>query len=258
MKNINCLLCILVLFSLNIGLVQAKGPNAKSGGGGNTNCKRDSQLDETMDFDVTWITQSEALLTAFGGSDKSGFVEVHRWIVEGVVGDNRYGEYPTVEFQSGSPELRMLHIRALEPGDSVKLILESRDSCLNKKQTQQTITVPAPSSGDAEAPVLLQEPKIVYIWAGLTYLPYLELFAVDNAAIKTVTIYVDGSLAYKSPDYEQSTYQMFTDNDSGDFSASNQYGFYTNIFPYAGRLPVHDVLEDTSGNITTHDSYVNF
>lgn len=275
MLNRLFLLILTTLMLTNIDVYAAKGGNSTKGGGnggsggGSYNCKNDKQLEQAMTFEIDDSNPANPVLTAFGGSDKSGDVHPYKWYVEGEAGRG------VMKFPSGLygayDNLRVISLEALNPNTEYTISLDSADLCLNVKRF--SITYSYSEGGvisDSTGPVIHQGPE-VEIANGFfgSSVSIARVFAQDeDSAIKSVTFRIYDPedpqhpiYVYTTPDYQLEEYHPYMINTDGILGSYNtfidgpQFVLDEDITPFTNKSYMLEVIvEDTAGNTSTASS----
>jgi hypothetical protein len=221
-------------------------------------CKGDRKVDSPMQFSVVAESAGRVHLSAFGGSDRSGWIDV------GTLGMGAWtifdGSGRKLDLFLPSPlvfaSLHMLwetNLEGLIPGASYTIQLASMDACSNLAYVRQSITMPE-STPENVSP-LASTPEIV--WTGFlgSSSTVLHFSATDDTGIQRVAIYFNGSLLKEYHYFDNVAFRWWADPYDGDVSQStlegpNYYVSYPDTFRGQSGL-VEVVVEDFFGNTTT-------
>jgi hypothetical protein len=221
-------------------------------------CKGDRKVDSPMQFSVAVESAGRVHLSAFGGSDRSGWVDVGTlglgaWTIFDASGKqlDLFLRSPLV-FAS----LQMLwetNLEGLTPGASYTIQLASMDACSNMAYVRQSITMPESTSDDvspvASTPDIVRTGFLGSSWT------VLHFSATDDTGIQRVAIYFNGSLLKEYHYFDNVAFRWWADPYDGDVSQStlegpNYYVSYSDTLRGQSGL-VEVIVEDFFGNITT-------
>jgi hypothetical protein len=160
-------------------------------------CKGDRKLDIPMQFNVITESAGRIHLSAFGGADKSGWVDIgalgHRaWTIFDATGKELDFFLPSPLVFASTQMLKETNLEGLMPGASYKIRLASMDGCGNMGYVTQLVRMPE-STPESVVPVV-SSPELVSTGALGSSSTVLHFSATDDTGIKRVEIYFNGSL----------------------------------------------------------------
>jgi hypothetical protein len=218
-------------------------------------CNGDRKLDVPMQFRATVLSAGRVHVTAFGGSDKSGWVipvDYRGWRLYDATGrEVDYFTRADLGFAS-KDMLKETNIDGLVPGASYTIELMSQDYCNNKGTFRQSVTMPA-AAPESNSPVV-STPNIIQV-GFMSANPALRFSATDDTGLARVAIYIDGVLA---KEYRYANGVGFrwwcdvypVDGVQSTLEGPNFYWPYPTQYRYRAAL-VDIVVEDLLGNHTT-------
>ncbi len=216
-------------------------------------CKGDRKLDVPMQFDVTIHGPGRVHLSAFGGSDKSG------WVIPVTYGGwrvyNAFGQqvdfFTRADLGFASYDmLKETNIDGLVPGASYTIELASQDYCGNTGVFRRTVTMPT-AAPESNLPVVstLDIVQVGFMSANSA----LRFSAFDDSGVARVSISINGTLAKEYRFSDASGFRWWCDEYPFDSVTSTLEGpmFYWK-YPttYSGLVTVDVIVEDLLGNQT--------
>jgi hypothetical protein len=182
---------------------------AKPPSSGSYSCKGDKQLDVPMQFTATIESAGRVHVSAFGGSDKSAYVEpyiVGAWRVYDSLGNQVTFFTDNLLFNS-IDMLKETYLEGLLPG-AYSIQLTSMDLCGNLGYRRQPITIPQ-LTPEANPPVI-SAPTIVQTGALGAYGYCLYFTATDDTGIRHIAVYVNGSLIAERDYFNGASFRWWT------------------------------------------------
>jgi hypothetical protein len=217
-------------------------------------CKGDRKVDVPIQFGVTFESAGRVHLSAFGGSDKSG------WIVP--VGYGAWHLYDSSGKQldfftrsdlgyASKDMLKEANLEGLVPGESYTVELISQDYCNNKGSFREVVTMPA-AAPESNGPTV-SAPTTVQV-GFMSYYKQLQFSATDDTGLKRVAVYINGDLVTDNKYFDGLRFRWWVDPYTLDSVQSTLEGpnFYV-AYPdgYKGVYAlVEIVVEDIFGNQT--------
>lgn len=217
-------------------------------------CNGDRKLDVPMRFNVDIQSASRVHVSAFGGSDKSG------WVIPVAYGGWRLYDasgqqvdfFTRADLGFASKDmLKETNIEGLVPGASYTIELISQDYCNNKGVFRQAVTMPS-ATAESNAPSVS---ALSLVQVGfMTGSSALRFSATDDSGIERVSIFINGVLAKEYRYADGVSFRWWCDEYPVDGVQSTLEGpnFYWK-YPsstYAGAATVDVVVEDVLGNQT--------
>jgi hypothetical protein len=200
---------------------------AKPGsGGGSYNCKSDKQIDVPMQFAVDVQSAGRVHVSAYGGSDKSGYLVPYRWLVYDRSG-TLVDYFPKAILAFVSPNmLKQTNLEGLLPDGSYTIALVSQDFCNNQATVTRAVTMPSPAA-EWNAPVL-SEPNVVQTGGALASFSQINFSVTDDTGVQDVAVYVNGTTIFHVAYYNGVTYRWWCDEypDDGRVSVLEGPEFY--------------------------------
>ena len=216
-------------------------------------CNGDRKLDVPMQFNIDIQSASRVHVSAFGGSDKSG------WVIPVAYGGWRLYDasgqqvdfFTRADLGFASKDmLKETNIDGLLPGASYTIELISQDYCNNKGAFRQTVTMPG-ATAESNAPSVS---ALSLVPVGfMTMSSALSFSATDDSGIARVSIFINGVLAKEYRYADGVSFRWWCDEYPVDgvqstLEGSNFYWKYPST--YAGAATVDVVVEDVLGNQT--------
>jgi hypothetical protein len=218
-------------------------------------CKGDKRLDVPMQFNVTALSPGRIHLSAFGGSDKSGWVDIGAlgsgaWTVYDNTGKQLDFFLPSPLVFAATEMLKETNLEGLIPGGSYTIQLASMDGCGNMGYVRKPITMPGATS-ETNRPVV-STPDLVRTGSMGSATTVLHFSATDNTGIKHISILFNGNLIREYKYFTDEAFRWWVDTYDADASVSTLEGpnFYVS-YPdaYRGQYGVVSVIvEDYFGN----------
>ena len=241
--------------SLVVGGVVTLGLACLSSNAAAASCNGDRKLDVPMQFRATVLGAGRLHVSAFGGSDKSGWVvpvAYRGWRLYDAAGrEVDYFTRADLGFAS-KDMLKETNLDGLVPGATYTIELVSQDYCNNKGTFRQSVTMPA-AAAESNSPVV-STPGIVQV-GFMSANPALRFSATDDSGIARVSIYVNGALAEEYRYADGVGFRWWCDPYTLDsvqstLEGSTFYWTYPTQYRYTVAL-VDVVVEDLLGNHTT-------
>jgi hypothetical protein len=217
------------------------------------NCKGDKQLDVPMHFIATVQGAGRVHVSAYGGSDKSGYVVPSAWRLYDS-GGRLVDSFPKSLLVFVSPNmLKETNLDGLVPGRTYSVELTSLDWCNKAGVTRRSVTTPL-TSGDSNPPTLsTPTTAMIGLQSGQFSQIQFSLSPNDGAdGIQRVTVSIDGTVIKEYTYGDGVTFRWWCDNYPFDNSQSVFEGpSYYVSYPdaYKGtRSYVEVVALDRNGN----------
>jgi hypothetical protein len=214
------------------------------------NCKSDRQIDVPLQFAVDVQSAGRVHVSAYGGSDKSGYLVPSEWRVYDNSG-TQIDYFPKSILMFVSPNmLTQTNLEGLLPDSSYTIALISQDFCANKATVTRTVTMPS-AAAEWNAPVL-SAPNVVQTGGALSSFSMIHFSTTDDTGVQDVAVYVNGTLIFHVAYYNGVTYRWWCDDypDDGQKSVLEGPEFYMS-YPstYGGTTAsVEVVVTDAYGN----------
>ena len=241
--------------SLVVGVVVTLGLACFSSDAAAASCNGDRKLDVPMQFRATVLGAGRVHVSAFGGSDKSGWVvpvAYRGWRLYDAAG--REVDYFTrADLGFASKEmLKETNLDGLVPGASYTIELISQDYCNNKGTFRQPVTMPA-AAAESNGPAV-SVPEIIQV-GFMSANPALRFSAADDSGLARVSIYINGTLAKEYRYADGVGFRWYCDEYPVDGVQSTLEGpkfYWTYPTQYRNSVALVDVVvEDLLGNHTT-------
>lgn len=216
-------------------------------------CKRDKIVDAPMQFTAA-VVGNRVRLSAFGGSDKSGWVAPYNngaWKVFDASGTQVTRFTESLLAFASTEMLKESHLEGLLPG-TYTIRLTSFDLCGNQGTFQRSVTIAEPVFESTPPTVTDLQPMQLSSFGAAAWVLYFS--ASDNTGIKRVIVEADGSLLADFSYYNGTSYRWWTEFFPDDSTVTAFEGpvFYIGYdSAYRGRCGVRVTAEDVSGNRTT-------
>jgi hypothetical protein len=214
------------------------------------NCKGDKGLDVPMKFVAEVHGAGRLHVSAYGGSDRSGYVVPSVWRLYDS-GGRQVDYFPKalVVFVSKNM-LKETNLDGLVPGQSYTIELTSLDWCNRAGVSRQSVTMPA-ASGDANQPAL-SAPGAVAVGLQSGQFKQIQFSVTDDAGIQSVVVSVGGTAISQYMYGNNVTVRWWCDNYPLDGAQSVLEGpYYYVSYPDAYKSTysyVEVVAVDVSGN----------
>jgi hypothetical protein len=214
------------------------------------NCKGDKGLDVPMQFVAEVQGAGSVHVSAYGGSDKSGYVVPSGWRLLDA-GGRQVDAFPKalVVFVSKNM-LKETNLDGLVPGQSYTIELTSLDWCNKAGVVRKSITMPLPS-GEANLPDL-STPTTVMVGLQSGQFKQIQFSLTDDAGIRRVTVSINGVTIQEYSYGDGVTVRWWCDNYPFDNTQSVLEGpYYYVSYPdtYKGTSSyVEIVAVDINGN----------
>ena len=154
------------------------------------NCKGDKQVDVPIQFVVAKQGAARVRLSAYGGSDKSGYVVPSVWRLYS--GGRQVDYFPKTNLVFVSKNmLKEANLDGLAPGN-YEIELTSLDWCNNARAVRQPLTIAVPS-GDAVLPNL-STPTTVLVGLQSGQFSQIQFELTDDSGIQRVTVSINGTI----------------------------------------------------------------
>jgi hypothetical protein len=223
-------------------------------------CNGDRKLDVPMQFRATVLGGGRVHVSAFGGSDKSGWVipvAVGGWRLYDAAGRQiDYFSRADLGFASNDM-LKETNIDGLVPGASYTIAFTSQDYCANQGTFRQSVIMP-PALSEYNSPVV-STPDIVQV-GFLSANPALHFSAMDDTGIARVSIFINGVLAKEYRYGDGVSFRWWCDEYPVDAVQSTLEGpnfFWKYPTTYSGAATVDVVVEDLLGNQTVSSAQLS-
>jgi len=218
-------------------------------------CRGDRKVDVPMQFTATIESAGRLHLSAYGGSDRSG------WVGIGSLGANAW----TIKDSSGkqldyfllSPlvfasmeMLKETNVEGLVPGATYTIQLASLDSCSNMAYVSKSVTMPL-SNPETNDP-LVSAPDLVATGFLTGISNVLHFSATDDTGIARVSIYFNGTLIQEYKYFNDTAFRWWVnrydlDNTVSTLEGPNYYVSYPSTLSGQSGL-VEVVVDDFFGN----------
>jgi len=217
-------------------------------------CKGDRKLDVPMQFNAIVQGPGRVHVSAFGGSDKSGWVipkDYGGWRIYNASGQE-IDFFTKADLGFASTEMmKETNIDGLVPGASYTIELTSQDYCNNKGVFRRAITMPSgPQETTAPAVSTLDVVQVGF----MTGNPALRFSTLDDSGVARVSISINGVLAKEYRYSDATGFRWWCDDYPIDGTQSTLEGpiFYWKIPAiYQGAAATVEVIvEDLFGNQT--------
>ena len=218
-------------------------------------CNGDRKLDVPMQFRATVLSAGRVHVSAFGGSDRSGWVipvAYRGWRLYDAAG--REVDYFTrADLGYASTDmLKETNIDGLVPGATYTIELMSQDYCNNKGTFRQSVTMPGATP--ESTPPVVSAPSIIQV-GFISANPALRFSATDDSGIARVSIYINGALAKEYRYADGVGFRWWCDAYTLDGVQSTLEGpnfYWSYPTQYRNVVALVDVVvEDLLGNHTT-------
>jgi len=245
------LLCRSLVVAFIVTIVSAFLPGTAAA----ASCNGDRKLDVPMQFRVTIVGAGRVHVSAFGGSDKSGWVipvAYKGWRLYDASGrEVDYFTRADLGFAS-KDMLKETNLDGLVPGASYTIELMSQDYCNNKGTFRQAVTMPA-AAPETNSPAV-STPDIIQV-GFMSANPALQFSATDDTGIARVAIYINGALAKEYRYADGVGFRWWCDPYTLDGVQSTLEGpnfYWSYPTQYRNTVALVDVVvEDLFGNHTT-------
>jgi hypothetical protein len=219
------------------------------------NCRSDRKLDVPMQFAVDVQSAVRVHVSAFGGSDKSGWVlplGYGAWRLYDSSG-KQLSSFTTADLGFASNDmLKETNLEGLLPGTSYIIELASQDYCGNVGTFRKSVTMPGAAS-ESNAPVV-STPTVVLVGFQTSVYKTLQFSATDDTGVRHVAVMINGTIVQEYDYSSGVTFRWWCNNYSLDSVQSTLEGpnFYVS-YPatYAGPSLVEIVVDDWFGNRST-------
>jgi hypothetical protein len=216
-------------------------------------CKRDKALEVPMQFNALVESGGRVHLSAYGGSDKSGWIAPYNngaWRVIDASGRQVTRFTESLLAFASTEMLKESTVEGLLPG-AYMVQLISIDLCGNQGQATRSITIPTATSEITQPVIADLQPMLLSSFGASAYALYFT--ASDDTAIKRVTVEVNGSVLADFTYFNGTTFRWWTDffPEDGTNTAFEGPNFYVGYdSAYKGQCGVRVTAEDLSGNQT--------
>jgi hypothetical protein len=219
-----------------------------------SNCRGDRKLDVPMQFVVDVQSAARVHVSAYGGSDKSGWViplGYGAWRLYDSSG-RQVSFFTSADLGFASNDmLKETNLEGLVPGMSYTIELASQDFCANIGTSRKTVTMP-PLSVESNAPAV-STPTVVLVGFQTSAWKTLQFSATDDTGIKHLTVLINGTVVSEYDYGTGSAFRWWCNSYTLDTVQSTLEGpnFYVS-YPsaYAGPSLVEVVVDDWFGNRT--------
>jgi len=217
-------------------------------------CNGDRKLDVPMQFNVMIQGPGRVHVSAFGGSDKTGWVipvAYGGWRIYNASGQ-QIDFFTRADLGFASVDmLRETNVDGLVPGASYTIELGSQDYCGNTGVFRRAVTMPT-GTPESNRPAVsaLDIVQIGFMSAS----PALRFSALDDSGIAHVSIYINGVLAKEYRYSETTGFRWWCDDypiDTVKSTLEGPFFFWKIPTIYQGAAATVDVVvEDLFGNQT--------
>lgn len=215
-----------------------------------TNCKSDRVMDLAMNVLATPLNPFKVRLEASGGSDRSGYVQPYMYQIIDSAGLTVLNA-PHNIYTGDAANLRTIEIMNLNPGETYRVILTSRDFCANIATSETQFSLPVVTQTEVNAPKITRDLQVDIFWILLGYSSYIRVFATDDTAMKRVKFKING-IVYL--DRELGIKWVASGTGTSEGSTSYEGEQYELAVPQQEQGKYADVevqLTDVFGNVTT-------
>lgn len=222
------------------------------------NCKGDKGLDVPMQFVVDVQGAGRVHVSAYGGSDKSGYVVPSLWRLYDSAG-HVVDSFPKalVVFVSKNM-LKETNLDGLVPGQSYTLELTSLDWCNKAGVVRKSVTMPA-ASGEANPPEL-STPTTVMVGLQSGQFKEAQFSLTDDEGIQQVTVTINGATIQEYTYANGVTVRWWCDDYPLDNTQSVLEGpYYYVSYPdaYKGTYSYVEVVAvDINGNVSRQGEWL--
>lgn len=221
-------------------------------------CKGDRKVDSPMQFTAVVESPGRLHLSAYGGSDRSGWVGIGSlgqgaWTIKNS-SNKQLDSFLTSPLVFASSEmLKEANVEGLVPGETYIVQLASMDGCSNMAYVTKAITMPVanPESNSA----VVSAPDLVQTGFLGSSSFVLHFSATDDTGIEHISIYFNGNLIQEYKYFNDAAFRWWVDpynldNTVSTLEGPNYYVSYPTA--YAGQYGlVEIVVDDFFGNRVT-------
>jgi hypothetical protein len=163
-----------------------------------------------MDFSAILETPGRLHLSAFGGADKSNYVEpniIGAWRLYDAAGKQLTQYTDSMLVFASLDTLTEAYVEGLTPG-SYTVDLTSMDFCGNQGHTRRPLTIPAPGF-ETNLPQI-SGPRVMQVTSLGATAWVVNFSAADDSAIKHVALYIDGNVIVDYSYFNGTSFRWWT------------------------------------------------